>query len=144
MTLLGDIGFGTGGKRHVPAPVTLTGSAFVTSVGTRVAVPPVETREGSQVISSQASGASGDPSELNERRAASTLGANSDASVGCGWRLVYESELKQVFLDLVERDGDTVMMRIPRESLVRFLRGVADAESARHSAAEDAQLDLRA
>ena len=96
------------------------------------------------MLSSEGSGASGDRSELDERLKASTPGANSDASVGCGWRLVYESELKQVFLDLVERDGETVVMRIPRESLVRFLRGVADAESARHSAAEQAQLDLLA
>ena len=129
----------------MPAAVTLTTSPSVTPVGTRVAVPPVETREGGQaMLSSEGSGASGDRSELDERLKASTPGANSDASVGCGWRLVYESELKQVFLDLVERDGETVVMRIPRESLVRFLRGVADAESARHSAAEEAQLDLLA
>ena len=144
MTLFNDISYGISGKRPVPAPVTLTGSASVTPAVTPVAVPPVETRQGSKAMSSQASGASGEPTDLNERRAASTPGANSDASVGCGWRLVYESELKQVFLDLVERDGETVVMRIPRESLVRFLRGVADAESARHSAAEQAQLDLLA
>lgn len=143
MTLLGDISYGIGGNdtclRFIADRKPLRDAGRDARC-----VPPVETREGSQALSSQRTGASGEPNHLNKRRAASTPGANSDASVGCGWRLVYESELKQVFLDLVERDGETVVMRIPRESLVRFLRGVADAESAPHSAAEEAQLDLLA
>jgi hypothetical protein len=137
MTFVSDISHGIAGTRPVPAAVISAGIAFATATVTRVAAP-VETREGNKAICTEASG---EPTDPKDRRAASTPEPNSDASVGCGWRLVYESELKQVFLDLVERDSDAVVMRIPRESLVRFLRDVA-AESARHSGADEAQLDL--
>jgi hypothetical protein len=60
------------------------------------------------------------------------------------WQLVYESELKQVFVELVERDSDMVVMRIPSENLARFLRGATDAASAPHRTASVRRLDMMA
>jgi hypothetical protein len=47
-----------------------------------------------------------------------------------------------MFLDLVERDSDTVVMRIPQESLVKFLRGATQSASSRRGATVERQLDL--
>ena len=80
---------------------------------------------------------------LDDGRGGSSSELANEESVGCGWKLVYESELKQVFLDLVEHDSDTVVMRIPNEGLIRYLRSVADSGlSRRQASGREAQLDL--
>ena len=142
MIVLADISYGVTAGRQLPAAIALAGGSDVESGVRPGAVPPVETREGTRTIFKEARG---EPMDSDFRRPASMLGADNDTSLGCGWRLVYESELKQVFLDLVERDSDEVVMRIPHESLVRYLRSVADAESAQRSAVTGtASLDLLA
>jgi hypothetical protein len=103
-----------------------------------VALPPVEAREGAKALSGEARGAKDDG---GGPWPASTRAANGGPS-GCTWKLVYESELKQMFLDLVERDSDTVVMRIPQESLVKFLRGATQSASSRRGATVERQLDL--
>lgn len=142
MIVLADISYGLTAGRQLPAAIALAGGSDVASGLRPGAVPPVEAREGNRTISREARG---EPTDSDFRRPASMLAADNDTFVGCGWRLVYESELKQVFLDLVERDSDEVVMRIPHESLVRYLRNVAEAEYARHpAAAGQAPLDLLA
>ena len=132
MIVRADISYGVTAGRQLPAAIALAGGSDVASGVRPGAVPPVETREGRRTIFKEARG---EPTDSDFRRPASMLGVDNDTSVGCGWRLVYESELKQVFLDLVERDSDEVVIRIPHERLVRYLLNVAEAESARRSAA---------
>ena len=127
MIVLADISYGLAAGRELP-PIALTGGSNVAPGVRPDPVPPVGARDGGKAISDEASGARGEPANPKDRRPASTSETNSDASGGCGWRLVYERELKQVFFDLVERDSDEVVMRIPHESLVRYLRSVADVD----------------
>ena len=58
------------------------------------------------------------------------------------WKVVYESGLRQVFLELVERDSDMVVMRIPSENLARFLRSATDVTSGRHVTGRAPLLDM--
>lgn len=126
-------------KPEAPPPWTLSGSAAGGPTLTGVAAPPVEAREGARAFFGRGSGMSG---RLDDGHGGSSSELANEESLGCGWKLVYESELEQVFLDLVERDSDTVVMRIPNEGLIRYLRSVADSGLSRQGSGGEAQLDL--
>jgi hypothetical protein len=140
MISFADSGYGFTAKPDASSAVAPAGNAAAPTI-TRVAISPVEAREGAKALSGEARSAIGRKDDGSSPWPASTRAANEGPS-GCTWKLVYESELKQMFLDLVERDSDTVVMRIPQESLVKFLRGATQSASSRRGATVERQLDL--
>ncbi|HYN38657.1 MAG TPA: hypothetical protein VES39_05350 [Rhodospirillales bacterium] len=75
---------------------------------------------------------------------AGAAAADGADAPGFSWRNVYDSELRKVFLDIVERGSERPVMRIPPESLVRFLRKMAETLSGGESAATDRSANDRA
>jgi hypothetical protein len=142
MIFLADISYGIAVKRELPAIVAPTVNAAVPTL-TRVAVAPIEERDSSKAVSGKPTNTRGGRDEGSRCPLASAEAANEGPS-GCGWRLTYESELNRVFLDLVERDTNVLVMRIPRESLIKFLRSACDFAPARTLGGTEAQCDMLA
>jgi hypothetical protein len=139
--LLGDISYGIAVRRDLPAIVARIESAPMPQL-TRVAVSSIEERDPGKVVSGKPGYAWSGRNEGNRRPVASAEAANEGVR-GCGWKLTYDGDLNRLFLDLVERDSNALVMRIPRESLVKFLRSVSFA-SARPLGGSGAQCDLLA
>jgi hypothetical protein len=138
MLSFGDSGYGVMRRLEMP-PSALAGSPAAGPTVTRVAVPPAEA-EGTKAASGKASDAGGGRDGSGRPSASARMATKGPDTYS--WQLVYESELKQVFVELVERDSDMVVMRIPSENLARFLRSATDAASGRHRTASVPRLDM--
>ena len=139
MLSFGNSGYGVMRGPDMPLP-TLAGGAAAAPTVTRVAVSPAEAPEASKAASGEASDMGG-ARDGSGRPSALVRAATEDLN-GYSWKVVYESGLRQVFLELVERDSDMVVMRIPSENLAKFLRNATDVTSARHVSGRAPLLDM--
>lgn len=99
-----------------------------------------EAPQASKAGSGEASNARGERNASS--RAPASMRVANEGLNAYSWKVVYESGLRQVFLELVERDSDMVVMRIPSENLARFLRNATDVASARHVTGRAPLLDM--
>jgi hypothetical protein len=139
MISLANISHADAVKRDLPAIVAFTINGATPTL-TLLALSPIEERDPGRAVSEEPT--TGRGKDDRSRRPLVSQEATSEAASGCGWKLTYESDLNRVFLDLVERDSDALVMRIPRKSLVRFLRSASDSASVRPPEMSDARLDV--
>jgi hypothetical protein len=137
---IADVSYQAIGRREAPTVAAPPGNTGAPTV-TLLAVQPVEEWERSKSVSGKGPGTSGRQDDGSPSRPPSTEAGNEGGS-GCAWRLTYESELKRVVLELVERDSNALVMRIPQESLVKFLRSASDFASVRPPERTDARFDV--
>lgn len=139
MLSFGDSGYGVMRGPDVPFPA-LAGNAAAAPTVTRAAAPPAEAPQASKAGSGEASNARGERNASS--RAPASMRVANEGLNAYSWKVVYESGLRQVFLELVERDSDMVVMRIPSENLARFLRNATDVASARPVTGRAPLLDM--
>jgi hypothetical protein len=139
MISLANISHADAMKRDLPAIVAFTIDGATPTL-TSVAISPIEERDPGRAVSEKPT--STGRGDEGSRRPLASEEATSEAASGCGWKLTYESDLNRVFLDLVERDSDALVMRIPPESLVKFLRSASDSARVRPPERSDARLDV--
>ncbi len=119
--------------RREAAPVAMAASLAPASggavVSAAIAVPPSTKAEGSPASASE--------QERKRKPAEAQPQPSRSTPVRTGTyehRIVYVNEADRLFLDVVNRDNDEVLMRIPSETLAKFLK---QAESPMPAASEN-------